>query len=417
MQHRDHYAPHLKRAFNGYYTRVQLADGATLAVIFCWVRKAPERKNLVLVCYTPCVRPPVVPPSQGPSTATLAGSSTGNTTLPGDTTPGLPYPCADSRAFKYEFYPENFELTVGPPRQPHASFTISAPRVGHMKVTADEVEYCISVPERNLHVHLALDAHVPWDPAQPRRGPMGRILHLSSLLPLNWHVRSTASRATYAVAHHGKKVRGVGLAHVENNWGNSFPTGWIWAQAFDAPPRVDADGSVDAPTDSEGGGEDVGGEPDEGTRSFAMAGGRAFMGVQAYLVGYRSPKCNWDFRPPVAMGVGKLAPFMDVRHDSRSGGVAIRLRTWRRRLEVAIEAPPETFIGMAAPLPKGHEPGFARESFQATVHVKAERRRWPWPWSQWDVVDEVVLGRTADGLSCGALEFGGAFYKVGEDVV
>ncbi|EJF56764.1 hypothetical protein DICSQDRAFT_174624 [Dichomitus squalens LYAD-421 SS1] len=413
MAHRDHYAPHLKRAFNGYYTRVQLADGATLAGIFCWVRKAPERKNLVLVCYTPCVRLPTAPPSQAPSTATLAGSSTGNTTLLGDTTSSLPYPCADPRAFKYEFYPENFELTVGPMHHPHASFTISAPGVGHMKVTVNEVEYCISVPDRNLHVHLTLDAHVPWDPAKPRRGPMGRILHLSSLLPLNWHVRSTASRATYAVAHHGNKVRGIGLAHVENNWGDSFPTGWIWAQVFDAQPHVDASGSVYAPIDSE----DVAGEPgeDEGTRSFAMAGGQAFMGVQAYLVGYHSLKCNWDFRPPVAMGLGRLSPFMHVRHDSRSGAVEIWLRTWRRCLEVAIEAPPETFIGMSAPLPKGHEPGFARESFQATVRVKAER--WRWPWSQWEVVDEVMLGRTADGLSCGALEFGGAFYKVGEDVV
>ena len=85
-------------------------------------------------------------------------------------------------------------------------------------------------------------------------------------------------------------------------------------------------------------------------------------------------------------------------------------------MEVTIDAPPETFVGMAAPLSKGHEPGFARESFQATVRVKAERRRWPWPWSRWDIVDEAVLGRTADGQSCGALEFGGSFYQANENV-
>ncbi|TBU21601.1 hypothetical protein BD311DRAFT_812169 [Dichomitus squalens] len=79
----------------------------------------------------------------------------------------------------------------------------------------------------------------------------------------------------------------------------------------------------------------------------------------------------------------KLSPFMHVGHESLSGEDALQPKAWRRRLNVAIEVFPETFIGTVVPLSKGHEPGFARESFQATMHVKAEKQRWPWPWSQW----------------------------------
>ncbi|KAI0367253.1 hypothetical protein BV20DRAFT_1123716 [Pilatotrama ljubarskyi] len=89
------------------------------------------------------------------------------------------------------------------------------------------------------------------------------------------------------------------------------------------------------------------------------------------------------------------------------GEVEMRVSTWLRKLHVRISADPSTFVGIAAPLKDGHALDFAHESFRAKVEVETFRRRWPW--AKWERVEEAVLGQTADGTECGALEFGGAF--------
>lgn len=56
--------------------------------------------------------------------------------------------------------------------------------------------------------------------------------------------------------------------------------------------------------------------------ALCLAGKAALPGVplQAYLVGYRSPRCvYWDFQQPFVLGLGWLSPFMRARHDSRAG--------------------------------------------------------------------------------------------------
>ncbi|KAI0746615.1 hypothetical protein C8Q80DRAFT_1219962 [Daedaleopsis nitida] len=411
---RDHFAPHQSRKFEGYYTRTQLADGATLAIIFCWVKRAKARGNYVLVSYAP---PPLPPPARDDKEA--------------HRTP--PPPAREG--FTYEFFPPDIEVCTlaskssskrasvistssahshaRPPAHDdgggYTAFTISAPSIGHMAVTPDSIEYAIVVPDKHLRVHLTLDAHTPWA-SSAGAGPMGGILRMSWALPLNWHVRSTNSRATYYIAHGPPsklkgtgasapsplRLEGVGRAHVEKNWGGSFPSGWIWAQAFAAPS--DRDASPCSRSEKNGG---------ERRRSVPRRGA-ALPGVQAYLVGYRSPTCHWDFRPPFAVGLGRLSPFLHVRRDSRQGTMDIRVATWFRRLDVKIRAPSESFVEMSAPLRGGHEPGFAHESFQAVVEVEARRRKWVW--GKWEVVERSVLGQTAEGVSCGALEFGGSYY-------
>lgn len=356
----DHFAPHSSRKFEGYYTRTETEDGATIAVIFCWIKRAKHRPNLVLVLYSP---PPQRPDGSPP-------------TIP---------------AFKYQFFPDTLDVLVGAhtPGQPQ-TFTITAPGIGAMKVSPTTIEYDISVPAHALRLHLLLTAHTAWARAAPLAGPMGALLlPLSRLLPLCWHVRSTRSAAAYTLAHgdspsQTQTISGTGRAHPEKNWGTAFPAGWVWAQAFGA----DADGA----------------------RALCLAGGAALPGVplQAYLVGYRSPRCaDWDFRPPFALGLGWLSPFMRARHDSRAGEVELDVASWTRRLRVRIAAPTESFVGVTAPLKDGHALDYGYESFQATVRVEAWTRAWPW--ASWELVEEAVLGQNADGVACGALEFGGAF--------
>ncbi|KAI0635024.1 hypothetical protein C8Q77DRAFT_670197 [Trametes polyzona] len=379
---RDHFAPHSSCGFEGYYTRTQTEDGGTIAVIFCWVRRAKHRGSLVFVLYEP-------PPDR--TSLGLEAEASPST----DRDPTAPS-SGRLRALKYQFFPERFDVVVGEhvPGEPQA-FTITAPGLGSMKVSGSTIEYDIHVPEPNgLRLHLVLTSPKPWSRTHPLSGPMGPLLHISRLLPLNWHVRSPHSTASYTLARAnagaGAATRGTGRAHVEKNWGAAFPSGWLWSQAFSA----DADGA----------------------RTLCLAGGAALPGVplQAYLVGYRSPRracAEWDFRPPFALalgrGMGGLSPFMRVRRDSRRGEVELRVETWFRRLEVRIAAPPESFVGVTAPLKDGHEMDYAYESFRATVEVVAYARSWPW--QDWKVVDEATLGTNADGVACGALEFGGSF--------
>ncbi|KAI0325789.1 hypothetical protein GY45DRAFT_198942 [Cubamyces sp. BRFM 1775] len=420
----DHFAPHPSRKFDGYYTRTQTEDGGTIAIIFCWVKGATNgRGNLVFVLYDK-------PASDASSSHIMPSSSAQdddhNHACGSDTEqyqdlsgPGRAGAAKLAQpTFKYEFYPEQLDVSVGQDAAPGSPqpFTITAPGVGSMTVTATTIEYDISVPEQGFRLHMVLTGLTPWSRTHQLQGPMGPILHLSGLLPLNWHVRSVHSAVSYALTlspaaapaplpssltegtelRHRRgpqqlDIRGTGHAHAEKNWGASFPHGWIWAQAFSA----------------------------DGTRTLCLAGGAALPGVQAFLVGYRSASgpsreaLEWDFRPPYALGVAGLAPFMHLRRDRARGTVELRVGTWSKRLHVRIEAPPGSFVGVTAPLKDGHERDFAHESFKARVTVQAYRRRaswWPWwPRAGWELVEEAVLGQTADGVDCGALEFGGSF--------
>ncbi|KZT10405.1 uncharacterized protein LAESUDRAFT_424194 [Laetiporus sulphureus 93-53] len=339
----DHFAPHSSAGFEGYYSRTQLEDGSTLAIIFCWVKHARLRGNLVCVSYNPI----------------------------GD---------SDVGSFHHEFYPDDLDTAVEPYAGQLQPFTLSASGIGSMKVAVTEIRYTISVLDPPLSLTLHLTNRTAWSETQPLEGPMGPIMLVSRLLPLNWHVYSTTSDAEYVITHDGITRAGKGKTHIEKNWGNSFPPGWIWGQAF---------------------GEDG--------RSLSLAGGAALPGVQAYLIGYRSPKYKWDFRPPATICLGRLSPFMNVKHDSRSGTFELTVQTLHKKISITMNAFTDTFIPFPAPLRGGHQPGFAYESFKAAAHVELFMRRWPW--QEWASVEAGPVGVAPDGSSCAALEYGGAYFR------
>jgi len=227
---------------------------------------------------------------------------------------------------------------------------------------------------------MTLTERTPWSKTNLLAGPMGFVACISRFLPLNWHVFSTSSHASYELSYEGNKLSGSGVAHTEKNWGASFPKGWIWSQSFSTG---------------------------QSPRGLSLAGGSALPGVQAYLIGYRSEKLHWDFRPPFSMALGPLSPFLSVHHDSEAGSVKLTVQSFCRRLVIRMKAPPETFFPFPAPLEEGHRPGFAYESFKGKVLVEAWSRDWPWrPWVR---VEEGVCGLSQDGHPCAALEFGGSF--------
>ncbi|KZT68911.1 hypothetical protein DAEQUDRAFT_691750 [Daedalea quercina L-15889] len=338
----DDFAPHEAAGFEGYYSRTLLEDGGTLAIIFCWVKHAKRRPNLVCISYSP---------REGQEAA----------------------------GFTHEFYPEHLTLSTLRSTPDEATpFSVTAQGLGIMSVGAQSVEYCIHDPEAKLSLKLIFTNCTPWSVSHPLLGPMGPLAPLSPYLPLNWHVQTIASSTTANFTHEGHTYNLAGKTHFEKNWGTSFPGGWIWCQAFG---------------------------PDEKCLSFA--GGEALPGVQAFLIGYRSAKYQWDFRPPFAAGLSICSPFMHVRHDSRAGSVELDIGTLFQRLRIVVQASPDTFVGLPAPLQDGHEPRFAFESFRATVWAELFTRRRPW--HGWTRVEAGYLGVSAEGAPCGALEFGGKY--------
>ncbi|CCL99785.1 uncharacterized protein FIBRA_01807 [Fibroporia radiculosa] len=338
---RDHFAPHPSAKFEGYYTRVQLEDGGTLALIFCWVKNAKIRENLVCVIHAPADG------SKVPS-------------------------------FYHEIYPEQLSITAKDPTSKTPSFRINVPGLGNMTVTSSRTEYTLAIPDVRLSLTLCLTNHTSWLRTRPLSGPMGPLARLSRYLPLNWHVYSLASDADYTIVLAGRTYTGHGVAHLEKNWGRSFPSGWLWSQTF----KVD-------------------------NETICLAGGSALPGVQAYLVGYRSTGLCWDFRPPFTMGIGLFSPFLRVQCDSGAGVVELEARTWLRKLKVNIHAPVDSFIGLPAPLKDGHQPQFAFESFRATVITEAYIRCWPW--GGWERAEEDHPKTVENEVSSASLEFGGIF--------
>lgn len=96
-----------------------------------------------------------------------------------------------------------------------------------------EILYKIQFDDDN-QVELRINGQTPWSRAN--WGPEGMAEYLGPLLPLHWSVFSVKSNVTakYTLGNYDKSniFESRGIAHMEKNWGSSFPQMWIWAQSF-----------------------------------------------------------------------------------------------------------------------------------------------------------------------------------------
>lgn len=138
-------------------------------------------------------------------------------------------------------------------------------------------------------------------------------------------------------------ISGRGFAHMESNYGNYFPRGWIWVNAI-APHR------------------DV---------KLVMVGGKFEIGPSAptsWVIGYRSPRFHWNFRTTDLDIVTA-----NMSYSTRTLTLRARSRCGRHSLEVEVVAPEGSFGSpIYVPTPAGFSclPG-CRESFSATARIRA----------------------------------------------
>ncbi|CCG81435.1 protein of unknown function [Taphrina deformans PYCC 5710] len=345
----NHFKPHTGCAFEGYYAKFRLPSGAHLALIISTVHHARERPYMVSITYVP----------------------------------------KDSRShWQREYWPDLIEYIV----TGRDSFEMRVPGIGCVKCSGEDESFDLVTDEFTFHAQTVPDTRQPWLEHDRTSTPAGLLVHAP--LPIQWHVHTLSTDLTFSLALvsqaaqepalHGSDSLGSCTVHHEKNWARSFPAKYIWVQAWD---------------------------PDRG-RGLCIAGGEALPGVEAYLMTYTlrrdrpagpssSQQPTITLTPPWTFGVLGYSPFCRTRHEYRHGRLSIDVRTWFTRLEVCSVAPKETFFRLSAPLPEGHRPNFACESFAATHTVTVHRRTWPW--QPWQVT-------STDRFEHGSLEFGGGYY-------
>ena len=74
-----------------------------------------------------------------------------------------------------------------------------------------------------------------WDAHKSERGPEGWARYVK-IAPTHWYVYSLGSSVEYSFSNPDKGIHSEGSAfgHVEKNWGQTFPAGHVWMQAFSA---------------------------------------------------------------------------------------------------------------------------------------------------------------------------------------
>ncbi|SNX85164.1 uncharacterized protein MEPE_03873 [Melanopsichium pennsylvanicum] len=202
--------------------------------------------------------------------------------------------------------------------------------LGFMQVFSDgnvSVDLTLLNPGRSRSQHKSVATRIrlrttcfsPWHPKSCRtsipslgsRGPEGWIQHFGFLLPLHWYVHSSSAPAMFSVEHvsyspcssalsnESEELKNVvaagkGLVHIEKNWGQAFPSGWMWCHG--ASPLPDPS----LPKCS----------PNQPSLRLSLAGG-SILGLTAFLVGIhikqtqvegQGKEWDWNFSPPTALG-------------------------------------------------------------------------------------------------------------------
>ncbi|KAK3070435.1 hypothetical protein LTR53_010477 [Teratosphaeriaceae sp. CCFEE 6253] len=251
------------------------------------------------------------------------------------------------------------------------AFGLEVPGVGYARWGADSVtEYRFEHDAFTFHGKTT--TRTPW--SSGTETPEGLLVHLP--LPMHWHVHSLASDCDFKLdipSYHLPTAdrSGTATVHQEKNWATSFPAAHIWLQA-----RDHAHG-----------------------RGFCCAGGQ-ILGLEAFLLGYRSADLNIDFRPPFATRLAGLSPFMSYTTDWEARKFELSVQSFRQKVTLTATAPKGSFFALSSPFPEGHRENFLAQSFRARLEVKIYESGWFGPW-------RLVREEVFEGAS---LEFGGGYY-------
>lgn len=210
----------------------------------------------------------------------------------------------------------------------------------------------------------------PWSRELSSWGPAGWVTFLR-WFPLQWFVYSLGSEVRYKITLEQADgtplvLAGSGSLHMEKNWGRNFPKAYMWLQATSA----------------------------DHSSHLAIAGGKMEFGplfLETYLVGYRSPRYQVDFR----LGQALNTEFAS-RRSPCEGKYELMAQNNLYHLRVDSHAEPSSFFGLSTPDKNSYVPNHAMQSFASRTRARLFQR-----------------GRLLETLyfENSALEFGGEFRR------
>ncbi|KXT02721.1 hypothetical protein AC578_5431 [Pseudocercospora eumusae] len=273
-------------------------------------------------------------------------------------------PANSAQPFQKEVWADSMQMVAT-----SQGFRINVPGIGFIDWSdANVTEYNLQHEEFSLKARST--TRTPW--SKTTSTPEGLLVYLP--LPLHWHVQSLNSQCDFSLSipHYDVSTedsQGKASVHDEKNWARSFPSAHMWLQARD------------------------------GEKSFCCAGGQ-ILGMEAFLLGYRSADMSIDFRPPFSLRLAGLSPFMAYETNWESGKFSLQVQSFRKKLVVSAQAPKGTYFSLSSPFVEGHRENYLGQSFQATIEVKVFESGW---FSEWHLVGQHVFHG-------GSLEFGGDYY-------
>lgn len=271
-----------------------------------------------------------------------------------------------SKIWQREFFPEGMEMKKTGNQH---DFILDVPEIGTVKWVGDDVtEYDLS--NDAFTFRATASKRIPWSNSTDT--PEGVLVNLP--LPLHWHVHSFASSANCELQLKdydlpSSDTSAESTVHQEKNWAFSFPSAHMWVCAR------------------------------EGGRGLCLAGGE-ILGMEAFLLGYRSSDLSLDFRPPFAVRFAGVSPFMSYTTTWEDRSFQLSIQSFRQKIEVKAKAPKGSFFSLSPPFPEGHRENYLGQSFQASVEVKIYESGW---FSSWELVKEDIFENAG-------LEFGANYY-------
>lgn len=207
----DHFAPHAGTGFEGWYTRIQ-GDDFSVAIIMCSLEAAADSVDRQHYLHFSIV------PLRGRDSAI-------------------------KERVEIHKFPHSIIPTVHTPGT--LPFTLDAPEFGQFSCLPDLQTYELRIPDEESNciyfVKVRITGRTPLDASDPNAAPHGSFARLESTLPLHWAIFSTCSAADIEVTRQSTSSESPGLsnepevilrrsgrAHLEKNWGVSFPQGWTW---------------------------------------------------------------------------------------------------------------------------------------------------------------------------------------------
>ncbi|CAM9652250.1 unnamed protein product [Chrysoparadoxa australica] len=276
--------------------------------------------------------------------------------------------------------------------------------LGRLEVGPSGGQFRFKFPEVELLARYT--GRLPWSLERPNSaGPEGWLAK-TGLLPTHYFVHSFNSDVWYQLSVQDRNpCHGRGSLHMESNYGDVFPEGWIWSQGCSASIGKEgalcgaiADRDRSQATMNQG-------DKHMGQAHYVFTGGKFVIGpivTNTWLIGYRSDKIQWDFRTTDGDSIQRSCVSYDDGHVS----LVATSRDGSRIMEVEVKAPKASFgEPIYVPSISGwtNEPGCV-ESHTATATFRCYSKRLGRGKGIVHLIEEVVM-------PLAILEFGGDMYS------